>query len=86
MCVLASPVTHASAGSPPRLLIQGTPDVITPMIATHELHDCRVENGVPAVNITYPMTKHAFDLILPQVSPAAQSAIYYLERFLALMV
>jgi len=83
---LASPITHADAGSPPTLLIQGTPDVIAPVAATRELHDRLVENGVLAVNITYPMTNHAFDLLLPQVSPAAQSAIYYLERFLALMV
>jgi acetyl esterase/lipase len=86
MYALASPVTHADAGSPPTLQIQGTPDVITPVAATRELHDRLVENGVLAVNITYPMTNHAFDLILPQVSPAAQSAMYYLERFLALMV
>jgi dipeptidyl aminopeptidase/acylaminoacyl peptidase len=83
---LASPITHVDAGSPPTLLIQGTPDVITPVAATRELHDCLVENGVPVVNIIYPMTNHAFDLILPEVSPPAQSAIYYLERFLALMV
>lgn len=83
---LASPVTHVSAGSPPTLLIQGAPDVIAPVAATQELYDCLVGNGVPAVNIIYPLTNHAFDLILPQVSPPAQSAMYYLERFLALMV
>ncbi|MDH4135844.1 MAG: alpha/beta hydrolase [Anaerolineae bacterium] len=83
---LASPVTHVDAGSPPTLLIQGTPDVIAPVAATRELHDRLVENGVPVVNIIYPMTNHAFDLILPEVSSPAQSAIYYLERFLALMV
>ena len=44
-----------------------------------------VQAGVPAVNIIYPLTNHAFDLLLPQVSPPAHAALYYLERFLALM-
>jgi hypothetical protein len=41
---------------------------------------------VPAVNIVYPLTNHAFDMLLPQVSPPTHAALYYLERFLALMV
>lgn len=83
---LASPVTHVGEGSPPTLLIQGEPDVIAPVAATCELHDRLVENGVPVVNIIYPLTNHAFDLLFPQVSPPTQAALYYLERFLALMV
>lgn len=83
---LASPVAHVHAGCPPTLLIQGEPDVIEPAAATRELHRRLVECGVPAVNIVYPLTNHMFDLILPQVSPPAQAALYYLERFLALMV
>jgi len=82
---LASPVTHVHAGCPPTLLIQGEPDVITFAPATRALHRRLVECGVPAVNIIYPLTNHAFDLLLPQVSPPAQAAIYYLDRFLALM-
>lgn len=82
---LASPVTHVNGGSPPTLLIQGAPDVVAPVAATRELHDCLVKNAVPVVNIVYPMANHAFDLILPAVSPSAQSAIYHLERFLALV-
>jgi acetyl esterase/lipase len=83
---LASPVTHVSPVSPPTLLIQGKPDVYVPVAATCELHRRLVECGVPAVNILYPMTNHAFDLLLPQVSPPTHAALYYLERFLALMV
>jgi acetyl esterase/lipase len=82
---LASPVTHVDPDSPPTLLIQGIPDVYTPAVATRELHRRLVECGVPAVNIMYPLTNHAFDLLLPQVSPPTHAALFYLERFLALM-
>jgi acetyl esterase/lipase len=82
---LASPVTHVKPSSPPTLLIQGAPDIIAPITATIELHHRLVECGVPAINIIYPLTNHAFD-ILPEVSPPGQAALYYLERFLALMV
>jgi acetyl esterase/lipase len=83
---LASPVAHVQRGSPPTLLIQGEPDVIQPAAATRVLYWRLVECGTPAVNIIYPLTNHAFDLILPQVSPPAHAALYYMERFLALMV
>lgn len=83
---LASPVCHVHPGRPPTLLFQGTLDHLVPVAATRELHHRLVEYGVPAIKIIYPLTSHAFDLILPQVSPPAHAALYYLERFLALMV
>jgi len=82
---LASPVTHVSPGCPPTLLIQGDRDLITPVDATCELHAKLVEAGVPAVNVVFPWTDHAFDVLLPQVSPPAQSALYDVDRFLALL-
>ena len=82
---LASPVKHVQPGCPPTLLIQGEPDIIAPITATRQLHHRLVECGVPAINIVYPLTNHAFD-ILPEISPPGQAALYYLERFLALMV
>jgi acetyl esterase/lipase len=83
---LASPVSHVRPDCPPTLLIQGTLDCFTPVAAARELHHRLVACGVPAINIVYPLTNHAFDLLLPQVSPPAHAALYYLERFLALMV
>jgi acetyl esterase/lipase len=83
---LASPVAHVQPGCPPTLLIQGETDIIAPIAATRELHRRLVECGVPAVNIVYPFANHGFDLLLPQVSPAAQASLYEVERFLALMV
>jgi acetyl esterase/lipase len=83
---LASPVAHVHTGCPPTLLIQGESDIIAPAAATRELHRKLVEHGVPAVNIIYPLTNHAFDMLLPQVSPPTHAALYDLERFLALMM
>ena len=42
--------------------------------------------GVPSVLVEFPNSDHAFDLVLPHISPAAQAATYDVERFLALMV
>jgi len=82
---LASPLVHAGADSPPTLLIQGKPDIIAPYAATREMTEKLRANGVRVVNIVYPLTNHAFDLLLPEVSPAAQAALYELERFLAVV-
>lgn len=85
MYEFASPVTYASADSPPTLLIQGQQDFITPVEATCALHTKLVESGVPAINVVFPWSDHAFDFLFPQVSPPALSALYDLDRFLALL-
>ena len=59
-------------------------DLITSVDATCELHKKLVDSGVPAVNLVFPWTDHAFDLMLPQISLPAQSALYDVDRFLAL--
>jgi acetyl esterase/lipase len=82
---LLSPVTHVHAGCPPTLLIQGQDDLITSVEATRALYQKLVSAGVPAILIVYPQTDHAFDLMLPRLSPTAQSALYDIERFLALV-
>ena len=85
MYELASPVTHVNPGCPPTLLIQGDKDLLVPVDATCALYTKLVEAGVPAINVVFPWTDHAFDLLLPQVSPPAQSALYDVDRFLALL-
>jgi len=86
MYKLASPITHVHPDSPPTLLIQGKQDFVTPVDATGELYTKLVEAGVPAINVVFPWTDHAFDLLFPQISPAAQSALYDVDRFLALLL
>jgi acetyl esterase/lipase len=83
---LFSPITHVQPGCPPTLLIQGKDDVIAPVAATNLLYEQLVAAGVPAVKIVFPHAEHGFDLVLPGFSPAAQTAWYYQERFLALML
>jgi acetyl esterase/lipase len=85
MYPLASPTAHVGPGCPPTLLIQGEQDSFVPVDATRAHHAKLVESGVPAMSVVYPWTEHAFDLILPQTSPAAQSALYDVDRFLALL-
>ena len=41
---------------------------------------------MPSVYVEFPQTEHAFDLLPPWHAPAAQAALYDVERFLALMV
>lgn len=83
---LASPSTHVHPDCPPTLLIQGSLDFITPVDATCSLHKSLVEAGVPAINVVLPWTDHGFDMLLPQINPAAQSALYDVDRFLAIML
>ena len=82
---LASPINHVHPGCPPTLLIQGEQDFLVPVDATCALYTKLVDSGVPAINIVFPWTDHSFDLFLPQVSPPAQSALYDVDRFLALL-
>jgi acetyl esterase/lipase len=82
---LASPITHVHPGCPPTLLIQGDKDILVAVDTTRSFHAKLVESGVPAINLIFPWTDHVFDLLLPQINPAAQSALYDVDRFLALM-
>jgi len=86
MYQLASPITHVHPGCPPTLLLQGNQDLVVSLDATCELYTRLVESGVPAINVVFPRTAHGFDLLFPQISPTAQSALYDVDRFLALLV
>jgi acetyl esterase/lipase len=83
---LFSPVTHVHAHCPPTLLVHGEHDTMAPVKSAHFLHSRLMEEKVPTVAHFLPQTDHAFDLILPKISPSAHTAIYDVERFLALQV
>ena len=89
VCDLASPVNHVSAESPPTLLLQGAHDMLVCAPAARTLYRRLAAAGVPAVHVEFPLTEHAFDvglMDLTQNSPAAQAALYDVDRFLALMM
>jgi acetyl esterase/lipase len=81
-----SPVTHVHSHCPPTLLIHGEHDTMAPVKTTSFLCTRLVEKKVLTVMHILPQTDHAFDLILPKISPSAHNAIYDVERFMALMV
>jgi len=86
MYQLACPTTHVHPGAPPTLLIQGDKDFQVPIEGTLDLFAKLVGSNVPAINVVFPWTDHLYDLILPHISPAAQSALYDVDRFLALLL
>ena len=81
-----SPTTYAHSGCPPTLLLQGEHDVLAPVKSTRALYAHLAKAKVQTIMNILPQTDHAFDLILPKISPSAHNAIYDVERFLALMV
>jgi acetyl esterase/lipase len=84
--VLCSPIEHINKACPPTLLIQGSDDVfgLTPQV--RRFYQSLQEAGVPVIYLEYPHTEHGFDLVLPQLSPAARAATREVERFLGLLV
>jgi acetyl esterase/lipase len=80
-----SPIVHVGPATPPTLQIVGEHDVYGAVRSAAALHAKLQAAGVPAIELRIPRTDHAFDLVLPEVSPAAQTAMYDVDRFLALM-
>jgi acetyl esterase/lipase len=81
-----SPITHVGPNTPPTLQFVGEHDVYVSIRGSElALHRKLQEAGVPSVYVEFPRTDHAFDMFLPEVSPAAQAAMYDVDRFLALM-
>ncbi len=86
---LGSPVVHAGAHCPPTLLVHGEEDIIVDVSHARRLHRALQDAGALSVLIELPKAVHAFDQyfgVSRRIAPAAQSATYDIERFLALMV
>jgi acetyl esterase/lipase len=83
---LLSPTSYVSAACPPTLLLQGTHDLLVDYRQVERLYKVLRQVGAPVVYIPFPNCGHTFESVLPRVSPPAQTAAYYTERFLALMV
>ena len=83
---LLSPSSHIGPHCPPTLLLQGYDDFFQLAPAVRELHQGLQAAGLPAVLVEYPHAEHAFDLVLPLISPLARAATLDVERFLTLLV
>lgn len=80
---LASAGTHVRPGLPPTLLIQGDQDVLVPWEPAAELHEKLSAAGVRSAYLALPQTDHAFELVLPHISPPARAAYAAIRAFLA---
>ena len=83
---LASPIHHVHPGCPPTLLLQGDKDLLISIDTINALYIKLVESDVPVIKVVFPFTDHVFDIVLPQTSPPAQSALYDVDRFLAVLL
>lgn len=83
---LFSTITHVTSTCPLTVLIQGNHDILAPVKATRLLYDRLIAAGVPAMMHILPQTDHGFDLLWPNIAPAAHNAFYDTERLMALMV
>jgi acetyl esterase/lipase len=81
---LASPIHSVRAGLPPTLLIYGKRDHIVKPIFGQQLYDKLHLTGNKAVLISIPWAEHAFDAVFRGLGN--QMALYYTERFLALVM
>jgi acetyl esterase/lipase len=83
---LIAPIVHVGPETPPTLQFVGEHDVYVSRNGNElALHRALRAAGVPSVYVAFPRTDHAFDMFFPAVSPAAQTAMYHADRFLALM-
>lgn len=80
-----SPVNYVRRDVPPTFLVQGADDIGAPVAVVYKLEEMLHRCGVPGINLVLPHAEHGFDLVLRRVSPVAQSALYELDRFLALL-
>jgi acetyl esterase/lipase len=83
---LLSPVTYVNPTCPPTLLLQGNHDLLVDYKQVERLYGLLRQAGAPVVYVPFPNCNHAFEAVLPRLSPPAQTAAYYTERFLALLV
>jgi acetyl esterase/lipase len=85
---LASPIDHVGPHCQPTLQIFGDNDFVVDCSHGRRLYQALCEARVPSVYIEFPDTVHAFNQyfgVSQRIAPAAQSATYHIERFLALM-
>lgn len=85
----ASPVFQVNSNCPATLLIYAQQDFFVDVSHGRRLHETLKKSGIPSLLIEVPETVHSFYQyfgISPRIAPGAQTVMYDIERFLALMV
>jgi acetyl esterase/lipase len=77
-----SPISHVRSDCPPTLLIHGSHDRVVNPADARDLYAALRRAGAPVAYLELPRVDHAFDLVAPQISASAQTALYTVERFL----
>ncbi len=85
MYALGTVTTHVGPHCPPTLLFQGTHDVTELLPEARRLHQALLAANAPSILVEFLESEHGFDLIVPEINPAAQAALYDVERFLAIL-
>ena len=80
-----SPIHHVHGSAPPTMLIYGTHDLMIDFKAAEQFYRTLREHDVSAIFMPMPRCNHSFESVLPRLSPSAQTAAFYMERFIALM-
>ena len=80
-----SPITYASSDSPPTLIFHGQHDFLVAPTHSEILYEKLRSAGATVVYIRFPGDDHSFESTLPRLSPSAQTAAYYTERFMAIL-
>jgi len=81
---LISPLYYVDKSAPPCLFLQGRQDALAPPSQAYKLKDAYEKNATnPFILIEFPFVGHMFDTL--PTSPAGQIALYYWERFMAIM-
>ncbi|MHA1269319.1 MAG: alpha/beta hydrolase fold domain-containing protein [Candidatus Helarchaeota archaeon] len=81
---LISPIYYVNESAPACLFLQGSQDALAPASEARALkvvYDTYATN--PCILIEFPYVGHMFDIV--PTSPAGQIALYYWERFMAIM-
>jgi acetyl esterase/lipase len=80
-----SPISYLGSHCPPTLLFLAGDDDVVPNQPVRMMKERLEAEGVPVALVAFPHAVHAFDMVAPRFSPYAQSALHYLERFLAMV-
>jgi acetyl esterase/lipase len=81
LCAEASPITYASAGAPPALLIHGTADDVVGAENSERMAEALQAAGAEAIYLPIEGAEHSF--IFKFQSTEAQEALTAIEQFLA---